>query len=122
MFKTPEQYRKKDTRYPDGEKDSSGVFEFIRGNLHFFIIASSGMGWEHVSVSLRNTKEGTERCPTWNEMCHIKDLFWDKEDCIVQYHPAEKDYVNNHPYCLHLWRPTDQILPVPYHQMVGIKN
>lgn len=34
------------------------------------IIASWAGGWEHVSVSLRN------RCPTWDEMCLVKDIFW----------------------------------------------
>ena len=33
------------------------------------IIASWCGGWEHVSVSLQN------RCPTWDEMCRIKDIF-----------------------------------------------
>ena len=32
-------------------------------------IASWAGGWEHVSVSLRN------RCPTWDEMCLVKDIF-----------------------------------------------
>ncbi len=118
MYKLPEQYRKKNV--PQG--DEEGVFEIIRGNLKFFIIASSGMGWEHVSITVSNTKTKDQRCATWNEMCQIKDLFWDKEDCVVQYHPAEKDYINNHPYCLHLWRPTEQILPTPSYHLVGVKS
>ncbi len=32
------------------------------------IVASWGGGWEHVSVSL------PRRCPTWDEMCLIKDI------------------------------------------------
>jgi hypothetical protein len=32
------------------------------------VIASDGMGWDHVSVSLK------DRCPTWEEMCLVKDL------------------------------------------------
>ena len=23
----------------------------------------------------------------------------------MQLHPAEQEYINQHPYCLHLWRP-----------------
>ncbi len=65
------------------------------------VIASDGMGWEHVSVSL------TTRCPTWEEMCFIKDLFWGAEACVIQFHPPESEYVNNHSFCLHLWRPTE---------------
>lgn len=82
-----------------------------------FVIASDGGGWEHVSVS-RLDKEP----PTWAEMCEIKSLFWDGDDCVVQYHPPEKDYINNHPGCLHLWRPVDAMLPVPPSYMVGYKE
>lgn len=80
------------------------------------VIASSSLGWEHVSVSLK------DRCPTWEEMCYIKNLFWEKEDTVVQYHPAESDYVNLHPYCLHLWSPTMQALPIPPSILVGPKR
>lgn len=79
------------------------------------VIASDGMGWEHVSVSR------TDRCPTWDEMCQIKTLFWDDEDCIVQFHPPRSEYVNNHPYCLHLWRPIGITMPRPHSIMVGTK-
>ena len=73
----------------------------------FIAIQSDGEGWEHVSVSTKN------RCPTWKEMCAIKDLFWDEEDVVVQYHPKRSDYINIHKYCLHLWRPIDMNITVP---------
>lgn len=77
-------------------------------------IASDGMGWEHVSVSL------PERCPTWAEMHFIKTQFWDAEDTVMQLHPPESSYVNCHPYCLHLWRPTDgRPIPLPPSLLVG---
>lgn len=77
------------------------------------VIASEGMGWEHVSVSR------TDRSPTWEEMCQIKDLFWDDTDCVVQYHPPKSDYVNNHLHCLHLWKPIGIELPRPDSIFVG---
>ena len=80
------------------------------------IIASDGLGWEHVSVSLPH------RCPTWAEMCFVKSLFWDSEDCVMQLHPPEADWVNNHSYCLHLWRPVGSDIPRPPDYLVGIKN
>jgi hypothetical protein len=93
------------------------------GNNGFFIVpfesfelriqASDGLGWEHVSVSLGS------RCPNWKEMCFVKDLFWDEEDCVVQFHPPKSEYVNCHPFCLHLWRSIDQPFPVPQKGMVG---
>ncbi len=54
--------------------------------------------WEHVSVSVRN------RCPTWSEMCIVKDLFWGQEETVLQFHPKKSAYVNLHPFVLHLWK------------------
>lgn len=62
------------------------------------VVWSFGGGWEHVSVSYR------KRCPTWEEMCRVKDMFFGPEEVVVQYHPRHSEYVNHHPYCLHLWR------------------
>lgn len=73
------------------------------------VIADNGLGdpeWEHVSASLKN------RCLTWEEMCIIKELFFHENETVIQIHPAKKDYVNNHPYCLHLWRSKTKVLPL----------
>lgn len=77
------------------------------------VIASDEGGWEHVSVSRQ------DRCPTWAEMCEVKDLFFGPDEWVMQYHPAASDYVNHHPYCLHLWRPVGMEFPVPPAWMVG---
>jgi hypothetical protein len=79
------------------------------------IIASWGGGWEHVSVSLRR------RCPTWDEMCMIKDIFWRDDECAVQYHPTKSEYVNNHPYCLHIWKKMGSEFDTPPSIFVGLK-
>ena len=55
-------------------------------------------------------------------MCEIKDLFWDAEDCVIQYHPPKSDYVNNHSHVLHMWRPTEGEIQRPPSIMVGIKT
>lgn len=62
------------------------------------VISSDGLGWDHVSVSLKN------RCPKWDEMQYIKDLFFDPSETAVQFHPKKEKHINNHPYCLHLWK------------------
>ena len=85
-----------------------------RGSLT--CIASDALGWEHVSVTTQDQK----RTPTWAEMCRAKAAFWDPEEAVVQYHPPESEYVDNHPTCLHLWRPVDQEIPRPPPEMVGI--
>ena len=61
------------------------------------IVFSWGEGWEHVSIAYTN------RTPTLEEMCKVKDMFWNEEECVVQFHPPKSEYVNVHPYCLHLW-------------------
>lgn len=62
------------------------------------VIWSFDGGWEHVSVSYR------KRTPTWDEMCKVKEMFWNDDETVVQYHPPKSEYVNIHEYCLHLWR------------------
>lgn len=82
----------------------------------FKVICSDGMGWEHVSVSLPN------RCPTWAEMCWLKELFWADDETVMQLHPPKSAHVNNARFCLHLWRPTTQEIPQPHEWMVGLKE
>ncbi len=82
-----------------------------RGALR--VIASSDCGWEHVSVSRAN------RCPNWTEMSHVKALFFAEDETVMQLHVPASDHVNDHPYCLHLWRPTTQEIPRPPAWMVG---
>ena len=74
---------------------------------------SCGGGWEHVSVSFTN------RCPTWDEMCMVKDIFWDGDETVIQYHPSKENHVNYHPHCLHLWKPIGIDFPVQPSIFVG---
>ena len=82
----------------------------------FNVISSDEAGWEHVSVSL------PDRTPTWDEMCAIKAMFWDADDCVIQYHPPRSSYINNHPHCLHLWRPVGHDIPMPPSWLVGVRG
>lgn len=93
----------------------NGAFKIPYRSYEMFVIASNGGGWDHVSVSLNN------RCPNWEEMNYIKDLFFGEDECVMQLHPPKEDYVNNHSYCLHLWKPQEQEIPRPPMYMVGIK-
>ena len=77
------------------------------------IMASSDFGWEHVSASRNN------RCPNWLEMDHIKHLFFKDEETVMQVHVPKSDHVNDRSYCLHLWRPTKDAIPLPPKWMVG---
>lgn len=115
MFKVPECYRVKSGRLgSDISYGNNGLFLIDKLRC----IASDGADWEHVSVSLE------DRPPRWNEMCKVKDIFWDDEDLVVQFHPVKSDYVNYHPYCLHLWRKsgTNNFVEMPHHLLVGPKK
>jgi hypothetical protein len=100
--------------YASHPGDCFGAFRITSptgGSL--LIIASDGddgivsQGWEHVSVSLKH------RTPNWQEMAFVKDLFWNDDECVVQFHPPKSEYVNHHPNCLHLWRHKDGHKPPP---------
>jgi hypothetical protein len=104
-------------RFCSNDSDGfNGMFRFGLDGHSIRCIASDGMGWQHVSVSV----EFSDKPPTWSTMCKIKDLFWDDEDVVVQFHPKKSEYVNFHPGCLHLWRCTDgREFPTPSPLMVG---
>ena len=77
------------------------------------VIAWAGEGWDHVSVSRKN------RCPNWQEMEHVKRIFFKDSEVAMQLHVTPQDHISVHPYCLHLWRPHDVPIPLPPKDMVG---
>lgn len=94
----------------------NGVFRLNYKCLPYFIIASTGDGWEHVSISTHN------QTPSWKLMCKIKNMFFNEDEIVVQYHPREKDYINIHEHCLHLWRPLNEKLPLPSEYIEDINS
>jgi len=111
----------------DSSYGFNGLFRIPKDGRIVRCIASDGSDmpidepqwkWQHVSV----TVEGETHPPRWSLMCWVKDLFWDDEDRVVQFHPAKSQYVNLHPACLHLWRPLVEKLPTPDAIMVGPKR
>ena len=79
--------------------DKNGAFKIFVNGRALFCIASNGRGWEHVSVSPKN-------------------LFFEPEETVIQFHPAQSQYVDQHQYCLHLWRPIEQEIPTPPVELV----
>lgn len=107
-------YRLKEKERSIYGRDGDGgcwCFKVYANGRSFNVIDSNGGGWEHVSVS--PWSDNRKCCHTWEDMCAIKNLFFEPEERVVQYHPPESEYVNNHPYCLHLWKPTTAVLPFP---------
>ena len=114
---TPEKFR---ARLPGSVQESNssygmnGVFIFSSKGINLFCLVSDDGGWEHVSVSIRSKNNRLiKRCPTWEEMCIVKDLFWDEAEAVCQFHPQKKDYINKHEYCLHLWKMKDRNFELP---------
>jgi hypothetical protein len=106
--------------YASDDRDGMRGAFAVQREGEYLVIISSGMdleyGWEHVSVSLE------KRCPTWDEMSYIKALFWSDDEAVMQLHPPKADHVNYHPYCLHLWRPMFEAIPLPPSMLVGPKK
>lgn len=132
MFRVPNQYRIR-THPQLGSEDSignKGAFQIpYLGITTLFCIADDGVlndngvplppehSWEHVSVSAR--EHLTVRTPTWDEMVYVKNRFWDREDCVLEFHPPRSEYVNVHPHVLHLWRLRNFNQPRPPTWMIG---
>jgi hypothetical protein len=115
-MKFPEKFRANHPALgPSKAGDRFGHFEIpgrhAKGRaLRVMANDGEGTGWCHVSVSLIGW-EG--KCPSWDEMCVVKDLFFDKEECVVQFHAPESKHVNIHPGCLHLWKKDGEDFPMP---------
>ncbi len=106
-----EEFRRVHPRLGSSPKGADyGYFE-----LGLLRIISSGSGdrWEHVSVSL------ADRTPTWEEMSSIVEYFWRDDETVLQFHPRRAEYVNNHPYCLHLWKQRRKNHPLPPRELIG---
>ena len=104
------QHRVVDGPYATLSSDGfNGAFQFaLPGEpRRVCVIASDGaverdeLAWQHVSVSFGPNHS----IPPWLVMQAVKELFFEDDDWVMQFHPAKKDYVNNHLGCLHLWRP-----------------
>lgn len=71
------------------------------------VIASIGLGWDHVSVSR------ADRTPTWDEMEQVKRAFFRDMETAYQLHVPPVQHINRHEHCLHLWRPQRGAIPRP---------
>jgi len=108
-----------DTYNSTDEDGMNGCFLLIRNGRRLACIASDGDEWEHVSVTDQSTRRSNETPPTWDDMCFIKSAFWDDEECVIEYHVPRSEWINQHPGCLHLWRPKNVEIPRPPSSFVG---
>lgn len=110
-----------DYKSPDGSMCGAFLMHSPLDGRTTLKVLSSGSNaklseWEHVSVSTDS------RIPVWAEMHYVKHLFWDDEEAVMQLHPPKSQYVNHHPYCLHLWKPIKLVIPLPPYHLVGPIN
>lgn len=128
-FHVPEQYRLSPEQHAlfgttaaNGQRGAFRIPHPLHPTILLFVIADEGTRdergplplaeqWEHVSVHVEEASR--KRTPTWAEMCLVKELFWDREDTVIQLHPPRSRYVNDHPYVLHLWRQVGVAQPLP---------
>lgn len=81
----------------------------LYGTTDFF-----GDNWLHVSCSHKN------KIPSWKDLCMVKDIFIGDNKKAIQIFPTKKNYVNFHPYTLHLWcNLTRDIIP-DFNKITGI--
>jgi hypothetical protein len=92
-----------------------GVFHIVSPitGRWMHVIAASGQGWDHVSVSMK------ERPPIWAEMEHVKRLFFKEDEVAMQLHVPPAEHVNAHPHTLHLWRSQTQEIPRPPAELIA---
>lgn len=63
----------------------------------------SGEKWIHVSVAR------PDRLPSWAELSKVKNEFIGEDLEAYQVLAANKDHINLHAKCLHLWAPVDGV-------------
>ena len=59
---------------------------------------SPSVRWLHASASFG------DHTPSWSDMSEVKETFFGAETMAVQMHAPRSQWVNEHPYTLHLWR------------------
>jgi hypothetical protein len=126
MKKAPNQYRvRRGFNASDNSYENNGFFVIPHYKVTGYELRcqiSDVLGWEHVSVTVAPEGKHSTRCPTWTEMCFVKNMFWNEDECVIEYHPPKNEYVSCHEFCLHLWKPIGMELPLPNSLFVGPKE
>ena len=78
------------------------------------VLISDGMGFRHLSA----TNAQKSMLPSWNVMCRLRDYFFADDAWVMQLHPPKDEYINDHPYVLHLWESLNDPIPIPPNFMV----
>jgi len=88
------------TLLPEDKLFGQQMYERRDGLLVIFTadrLHGDGKTWLHVSMSRK------KRLPSYEDMKLVKELFIGKDRNAIQIFPPEKEHINIHEYCLHLW-------------------
>ena len=82
------------------------------------VICTNSGGWNHISIAPSNRRI----MPSYEDLCLVKDMFWNEEESVIHVFPPKSQYVNNLSNCLHLWECyyTEMVLPPSF--MVGLRK
>ena len=99
----------------------SGFFIIPRNNNTFYqVVASSGSGWDHVSVCLLDRKGNfIERTVTWDEMCLVKEMLFNDDEAVIEIHTSDEFEMYEKDYTIDLWKPLNKEMPLPNPDLVG---
>jgi hypothetical protein len=123
-FPDAEKYRTQIPGFPTTkEGDNYGFFIMVQPTIQVRCMVSPGeeSGWDHVSVSVKwQNPNGKieDKLPPWEMMQLVKRLFWEDEDCVIQFHPPESEYVNR-AQVLHLWKKVGPNWETPPKILIG---
>lgn len=53
---------------------------------------------------------GQDRWPTWEEVCQVKQKYWEPEEAAVQFNISAKEDLNDK-FMILLWDASDMMLP-----------
>lgn len=97
------------------DRAPDGFMAVTRGRLFTLIVSVAryeGLPWLHASMA------GPGRVPTWQEMADLKAWVVGDEAIAYQVMPPTAEYVNDHPFVLHLWAPLAH-RPTPDFRIAG---
>lgn len=95
---------------PPSNIDAAALFTHKSGLAVFasvdemFDNAGESCEWVHLSISRQ------DRLPSWDDLKGVKKMFLGDHREAVQVLPKAEDYINLHPFCLHLWAPMMEIV------------
>ncbi len=134
MFKAQEKYRvRKGKLASDASFGNNGVFFIPAGTeavpdenkvlVHspYFILCvlSDQRDWEHIAVAIHTI--GPPRAPVKEEVEAVRNMFWGKDDTVVQF-TTSSNFKDDNPHTVHLWRNPLMDIPVPPAELFGLEK